>query len=97
MAGQIRVTPEELVAMSNRYSTESGRVGEQIGNLDGMINELRDMWEGQSSVAFSEQYEALKPSFQQMQHLLEEISTQLRSTANSLEDADAQIANQIRG
>jgi uncharacterized protein YukE len=32
-----------------------------------------------------------------MQQLLEDISSQLNSTAKALEDADAQIANQIRG
>ncbi|HEY4552629.1 MAG TPA: WXG100 family type VII secretion target [Bacillaceae bacterium] len=97
MSGIIRVTPGELVSMSTRYSNESGQVAEQINRLNGMIQELQGMWEGESSRAFSNQYEQLRPSFIQMQELLQQISTQLASTAKALEDADQQIASQIRG
>jgi len=97
MAGIIRVTPEELISMSNRYANEGSQVGEQVTRLDQMIQELESIWEGQSSQAFSEQYQSLRPSFLKMQQLLEDISSQLNSTAKTLEDADAQIANQIRG
>ncbi|MBM7542012.1 MULTISPECIES: WXG100 family type VII secretion target [Amphibacillus] len=96
MAGMIRVTPEELVSMSNRYSSESSQVGEQITRLDNMIQELETMWEGQASRAFSEQYQSLRPSFTEMQQLLEDISLQLNSSAKALEDADQQVASQIR-
>ncbi|MFC0273104.1 WXG100 family type VII secretion target [Metabacillus herbersteinensis] len=97
MSGIIRVTPAELVDMSTRYNAESGQVGEQITRLDSMISQLQGMWEGESSRAFAEQYEGLKPSIIQMQQLLEEVSRQLNSTARAIEDADQQIASQIRG
>ncbi|MBU5594874.1 WXG100 family type VII secretion target [Amphibacillus sp. MSJ-3] len=97
MSGMIRVTPEELVNMSNRYSNESSQVGEQITRLDNMIQELESIWEGQASRAFSEQYETLRPSFTEMQQLLEDISIQLNSSARALEEADQQVASQIRG
>lgn len=96
MSGNIRVTPAELVVMSTRYNGESGQVGEQITRLDSMISQLQGMWEGEASRAFAEQYETLKPSFIQMQQLLEDISSQLNSTARALEEADQQIASQIR-
>ncbi|MBD7965258.1 MULTISPECIES: WXG100 family type VII secretion target [Fictibacillus] len=97
MSGIIRVTPAELVDMSGRYSNESSQVGEQISRLNAMISQLEGMWEGEASKAFSQQYEALKPSFLQMQQLLEDISAQLNNTSRALEDADNQIASQIRG
>ncbi|MBH0162756.1 MULTISPECIES: WXG100 family type VII secretion target [Fictibacillus] len=97
MSGIIRVTPAELVDMSGRYSNESSQVGEQVSRLNAMISQLEGMWEGEASRAFSQQYEALKPSFLQMQQLLEDISAQLNNTSKALEDADNQIASQIRG
>ncbi|MFJ7978420.1 WXG100 family type VII secretion target [Peribacillus sp. NPDC096379] len=97
MSGIIRVTPAELDSMSNRYTSESNQVGDQITRLNTMIGELESVWEGEASRAFSEQYDALKPSFVQMQNLLEDISRQLKSTARALADADNQIASQIRG
>ncbi len=97
MAGQIRVTPEELFTMAKEYSSESGRVNEQISRLDGMINHLNGVWEGASSEAFAGQYEELKPSFNKMAQLLEDVSAQLAQTGKVLEDTDRQIASQIRG
>ena len=97
MSGIIRVTPAELEAMSSRYSNESAQVEEQISRLNGMIEELQSMWEGESSRAFADQYVALRPSFEDMAKLLEDVSLQLKNTAHALADADRQIASQIRG
>ncbi|MCR6112277.1 WXG100 family type VII secretion target [Bacillus sp. A301a_S52] len=96
MAGQIRVTPEELNTIAAQYLVEGGNVNGVITNLDGLMDQLRTIWEGASSEAFSEQYEALKPSFLEMVELLEKINRQLKSTASSLEQADADIAAQIK-
>lgn len=97
MSGIIRVTPEELRAMSLRYKNESAQVDEQIERLNNMIDELAGIWEGESSTAFKEQYYSLRPSFEKMSHLLDEVHEQLRNTANALDEADRQIASQIRG
>ncbi|MFX3616602.1 MAG: WXG100 family type VII secretion target [Sporolactobacillus sp.] len=95
MAGQIRLTPEELRSYAAKYGQESSNTGELIGRLDGMINQLAQVWEGASSQAFKSQYERLRPSFNQMQQLLEDINHQLAKTATILEDTDRQIASQI--
>lgn len=97
MSGIIRVTPAELDAMASRYNHESGEVALQIGRLDVMIGELHTMWEGASSAAFAEQYERLKPSFNDMRELLSEVGLQLGRAGQALQDADQQIAGQIRG
>lgn len=97
MSGLIQVTPAELHGMSQKYAEESQQVNDQIGRLNVMIQNLTEIWKGQSSEAFAEQYESLRPSFEAMERLLQDISTQLANTADALEDADKQIANQIRG
>ncbi|KKB72901.1 MULTISPECIES: WXG100 family type VII secretion target [Bacillus] len=98
MSGIIRVTPAELRQMADRYQKESGDVTEQVNQrLDQMINQLQDMWEGESSRAFSEQYQELRPSFLKMAELLSDVSKQLHQTANTLESTDQDIASQIRG
>ena len=83
--------------MSRQYSGESAQVRELIGRLDTMANHLKDIWEGSSSEAFINQYYELKPSFEKMAVLLEDVSKQLADSATILEDTDAQIASQIRG
>lgn len=97
MAGQIRLTPDELRGYARRYGQESQNTGELIGRLDGMINQLTQVWEGASSRAFKDQYERLRPSFQKMQQLLQDIDQQLAKSATILEDTDQQIAGQING
>lgn len=97
MSGHIRVTPAELVDMANRYGQKGVQVNDVIQELDSMSNQLQDMWEGASSEAFRAQYEELRPSFMKMVNLLEDINKQLNSTAQALEDADRNIASQIRG
>ncbi|WP_397539507.1 WXG100 family type VII secretion target [Rummeliibacillus pycnus] len=97
MSGIIRVTPAELQAMSGKYTTESGETEHQITRLDKMIEDLQGMWEGESSKAFAEQFHSLRPSFVEMQNLLSDIASQLSAAGRALEDADQQIAGQIRG
>lgn len=97
MSGNIRLNPEELEQYATRYNDESGQVGEMISRLNDLIGQLQDAWEGGASEAFITQYEELRPSFQNMQVLLEDISRQLASSADTLRQTDANIASQIRG
>ena len=46
---------------------------------------------------FAEQYERLKPHFNEMRELLSEVGIQLNRAGEALQDADQQIASQIRG
>ncbi|WP_078392476.1 WXG100 family type VII secretion target [Shouchella patagoniensis] len=97
MAGNIRVTPEELFTKAQEYTEASGRVQDLVSTLDGYRNQLEAMWDGQAREAFIAQYDELKPSFQRMGTLLEEVSQQIRSTGQTLQDTDQQIASNIRG
>ncbi|MGE7604660.1 WXG100 family type VII secretion target [Peribacillus sp. NPDC097675] len=94
---QIRVTPSELKDVARQYDNESQQVTDIIGRLDKMRDHLVGIWEGASSQAFVGQYEELKPSFNDMARLLNEVSQQLTKSAQILEDTDNQIASQIRG
>ncbi|KIL49077.1 MULTISPECIES: WXG100 family type VII secretion target [Jeotgalibacillus] len=96
MSGNIRVTPAELEAIASQYLQESGMATEQVTRLDNMIDNLISIWEGQASQAFAEQFEELRPSYVRMSQLLEEISRQLRSASNALQEADQNVAGQIR-
>ncbi|WP_054950773.1 WXG100 family type VII secretion target [Numidum massiliense] len=95
MSEVIRATPAELEAIAKRY-LENGNVLEDVnGKLETMAGELLDKWQGASSEAFIKQYEDLKPSFQRMRQLLDEIGQQLHKTAGILRDTDQSIASQI--
>ncbi|RKQ33911.1 WXG100 family type VII secretion target [Oceanobacillus halophilus] len=97
MSGMIRLSPEELESIAKRYGVESGNVMNIIGNLDGLMETLHQVWEGNAKEAFHGQYEELRPSFLRMVELLEDVNRQLASTAQTLRETDANIASQIRG
>lgn len=97
MAGMIRLSPEELESIASRYGVESTNVLDIVGNLDGLMETLHQIWEGSSKEAFHGQYEELRPSFMQMVELLEDINQQLSSAAAVMRDTDTNIASQIRG
>jgi len=97
MSGNIRVTPAELEQVASQYLQESSMANEQVIRLDNMIDQLVSMWEGQASQAFANQYAELRPSYVRMSQLLEEVSRQLQSASNALQEADSNVANQIRG
>ncbi|HZG70413.1 MAG TPA: WXG100 family type VII secretion target [Chondromyces sp.] len=97
MSGIIRLTPEELRGVARQYDQESANITELVSRLDSMSSHLQEVWEGASSQAFAQQYQELRPSFEKMSVLLNEVSQQLTNSANVLEDTDNQIASQIRG
>lgn len=97
MAGQIRLTPEDMRTRSNEYTQQSETFQEVITRMQQLLDQLQSEWEGASSQAFEQRFNDLKPSFQATKELIDEIAANLMSTANSLEQLDADIASKIGG
>ncbi len=96
MAGQIRITPSQMRTRAGEFRAEGQKFEEVIAKMQQLINVLRDEWEGQASQEFSNQFDGLKPSFNQMRQLIDDIGGQLDGTANSLETLDQDIASKFR-
>ena len=97
MAGQIRITPDQMRDRANEYRTQAQNVEDVITQMDSLLNALQTEWEGESSRAFDERYQELRPGFVSAKELIDEIAAALDATANDLEDLDRQIAAQWRG
>lgn len=96
MAGQIRMTPEAMRGRASEVRTQGENFQDVIQRMQGIINELQTEWEGQASRAFAEQFDRLKPSFNDMRQLIDDIGTQLDATATAVEQLDQDIANRFR-
>lgn len=92
MAGQIRITPEQMRSRAAEYDAEATKVGETIAKMDQLLSALQSEWEGAAARAYADRFTQLRPSFVQAQQLIEEIATALRSTATTLEETDQAIA-----
>ncbi len=92
MAGQIRITPDQMRSRANEYRNEADRVGEVISKMDSLLSALQGEWEGEASRAYEARFQELRPSFVKAQELIQEIAQSLDNTAATLEATDQQIA-----
>jgi len=95
MAGQIRMTPDQMRQRASEFRTEGDNTEQVISKMQSLINNLMQEWEGQASVKFNDQFEQLKPSFQKMRELISDIASQLDQTAQAVEQMDQDIANKF--
>jgi len=96
MAGQIRLTPDQMRQRSGEVRTQGEIFQDVIDRMQNVINELQTEWEGEASRAFADQFDRLKPAFNDMRQLIYDIGTQLDATATAVEQLDKDIAGKFR-
>lgn len=97
MAGQIRITPDQMRSRAGEYRAEADNVGQVISKMDSLLQALQDEWEGAASQAYASRFGELRPGFVKAQDLINEIAQSLDATAQSLEETDQNIASQFQG
>jgi len=96
MSGQIRISPDQMRERVREVVAQQGAFGDVINKMQGIINALQGEWEGQASSQFAEQFEGLRPYFDQMHKLMGDLAEQLNGTAEALEGLDREIAGKFR-
>jgi len=96
MGNQIRMSPETMRTRATSFSKEGDAIQTTITNMEGLIKNLKGEWEGQASTKFEQQFNSLKPSFTDMRNLVEDISKQLKATAQAMDDLDREIAGKFK-
>ena len=96
MAGQIRITPDQMRGRAGEVRVQGQNFQEVIDKMQNLINVLQTEWEGQASTQFAQQFESLKPSFNEMRQLVDDIGSQLDATANAVEQLDQDIASKFQ-
>lgn len=96
MAGQIRISPDQMREKATRYRAEADTVQGVIGTMDQLLQQLQGEWEGNASESYAARYQELKPGFQKAEELIREIAAALDSTAKNVEETDNNIANQFK-
>lgn len=97
MAGQIRITPDQMRSRANEYRREADNVNGVIGQMDSLLGALQSEWEGAASESYAARFQELRPTFTKAEDLIREIATALDSTARIVEETDSNIASQFRG
>jgi len=89
------MTPEQMLARSGEVRGQGEGFQRVIDRMQSIIDELQTEWEGAASQAFAQQFDGLKPSFNEMKELIDKIGTQLDQTATAVEDLDNEIAGKF--
>ena len=93
---QIRVEPEQLEEISTQLKGEGDKFEECINAMDGLIKRIPEAWAGQAAEAFQGQFEELKPSFQQVRELIEDIGVQINEVIQAVQNMDEEIASKMK-
>ena len=96
MAGNIRISPEQLRGRAAEYRNEGANVESVIARLDSLLMALESEWEGEASQAYAQRFNELRPGFVNARELIDEIAQSLDATANAMEEMDASIAGAFR-
>lgn len=96
MAGQIRITPEQMRTRANDFRRAGEDFDQVVGTMSNLISTLQDEWEGQASQNFAMQFESIKSTtFKEVLQLINDIAKQCDDTANAVEQLDNDIANKF--
>lgn len=95
MKDKIRISPNEMRNRATEYRTEAGNIESVIRQLDKLLAQLEDEWEGKASQKFSEQYTKLRPAFVNGKTLVNVIASQLDQVAKAMENLDTGLAGQF--
>ncbi|WP_175074908.1 WXG100 family type VII secretion target [Terribacillus sp. AE2B 122] len=92
MAGQIRMTPEQLQNHAKRYGNGSQTINDVLTDLNNLQVQLRSEWEGRAFDRFDDQFIQLKPKVQEFSQLMLDIQLQLEKTAQAVQDQDEALS-----
>jgi len=96
MAGQIRMTPADMRARAGDVDGQRNAFNDLLSRMNGILNQLEAEWDGAASQSFRQQFEDLRrTAFQNMDNLLQDLGTQLRQTAQAVEELDNTIASKM--
>ena len=96
MAGQIRITPEQMNTRARQYRQEADEVNRVILRMDALLEALLGEWEGASSEAYAARFRELRPGFIKAEALIREIAMALDLAAGRIAETDSMITGQFR-
>lgn len=96
MAARITITPEELRTSSTNFANKAGEIREILEYLRNEVNNLQSTWEGAAQDQFFMTYEEMATTLDQFPDVVDGISQQLSSVAQTLEETDQALADALK-
>ena len=92
-----RVTPAELLALSQQVQGTAGSIESELGTLRSRVLPIGGSWTGQAQDRFQALYDEWSRSAQGLQEALAGISQLLGQAGHSYDEAERRIAGSFAG
>ncbi|NLM59627.1 MAG: WXG100 family type VII secretion target [Clostridium sp.] len=94
----IKITPEELRDAAQLINGKADEIEQNINAVNEKVQYVVENWEGAAKDSFFEAFESLKNELlTQLDEILKGIASQLQAAADTMEQADQDVANAFRG
>lgn len=97
MSAEILVAPAELREHSNAVQSQAQQTLEQFEALRGRLQALADQFRGRAAARFDEQYEQWNTGATDLMNALDSLGMFLSNAAETVEQADEQLASNLGG
>jgi WXG100 family type VII secretion target len=92
------MTPDMMVQRANTFTQKGSELRDLTSQMDNLNNQLQSEWDGAAADAFNSRWNGdLKKSFNDAADLIDQISSALNSSAQTMQDSDQHVASQLAG
>lgn len=96
MAAKITMDPQEMTAKANQLDSKGNEFHQVVKEMETLVTQLCNAWEGSASAAFEVQFKGLKKSFKATEELIGDLAQQVRDISKIMTDADDTIAKKLK-
>ena len=89
MEGILRVTPAELISISNDFSAKGNAISSLTAEMTNQVSSLTSAWEGEAATAYITKFRGLDDDIQLMNRMIQEHVSDLQEMANTYSQAEA--------
>lgn len=95
MAGQFRVTEDELKALSSRISQVNSQIQGEVKRLDGVISTIAGGWQGQAASSYNRLQQQWNEDARKMNNILNDIKEAVDSTRQNYSATEEQQNSEV--
>jgi WXG100 family type VII secretion target len=97
MAGEILLRAEDARGSAGDMKREAASATENFDSLNAKLQSLADSFRGQAAQSFDDRYNEWKTNAKGVIDALEGLGDFLEKAANTIEEVDETLANQLKG
>jgi len=95
MAGQFRVTEQELQTLSSKITEVNGSIQGEVKRLDGVISQIASGWQGQAATAYHRLQQQWNEDARKMNNILNDIKEAVDSTRQNYSATEEQQNSEV--